>query len=178
MARRCCSSLPEPCRHPRRPLYPELQPKARGGRVETHGVMLSFRKFSSRRRVERLIRDGVGLHESSWSIPLHAGGPSRQVLTEDIVAWVRGAMAEMRRPNGIDQVALALACRDVDGRVVCSNAFGVVRPSVFYGEDGPERVAAFLDDVESVPAERRGEIVGALLSLGDIAYELRVANAA
>ncbi|MCK9517824.1 MAG: hypothetical protein M0R74_02175 [Dehalococcoidia bacterium] len=141
-------------------------------RAETHDAMLSFRKFSSRRRVERLIRDGVGLREASWPLAEEAAAPVRQVLTEDIVAWVREAMGEMRRPNGIDQVALALACRDGAGRVQLSNAFGVVRPKAFYEEDGVARVAAFLEDVEAVPATKRHEIVGALLSLGDIAYEL------
>ncbi|MGE5595610.1 MAG: hypothetical protein ACM3S1_06185 [Hyphomicrobiales bacterium] len=137
--------------------------------------MLSLRKFSSRRRVERLIREGVGLRESTWPIPPDAEELTTDELITPIVEWVRMAMGEMRRPNGIDHVALALACRDATGRVVCSNSFGVVRPGVFYDDAGLDQVAAFMADVEAVPRERRREIVGALLSLGDIAYELQAA---
>ncbi|MCC7366120.1 MAG: hypothetical protein IT303_17275 [Dehalococcoidia bacterium] len=138
--------------------------------------MLSFRKFSVRRRVERLLRDGIGLHECTWDVPDR--GRELDELVSPIVEWTRREMGEMRRPNGIDQVALALACRDPHGRVVCSNSFGVVRPSMFYTDEGRDRIAAFLADVESVPGEGRYEVVAALLSLGDIAYELSHAQAA
>jgi len=134
-----------------------------------------FRRNASRQRVERLIREGVGLNEASWTL---AGGEVTADLHEGIVAWVRESMAAMRRPYGIDQVAVALACRDDDGQVVCSNSLGVVRPSAFYGSEGDDRIAAFLGDLDAVPAGKRREVVGALLSLGDLAYELNLPKAA
>lgn len=137
-----------------------------------------FRSQSTRHQIERLIRDGVGVREAAWPVPGHAGAPAPEALVGPIVQWVRESMAAMRRPYGIDHVALALACRDGDGRVVCSNSFGVVQPATFYQDDGPERVAAFIGDLSAVPPGSRREIVGALLSLGDIAYELGVPRAA
>lgn len=82
-------------------------------------------------------------------------------------------MSGMRRPYGIDHVALALAARDNSGKVVCSNSLGVLRPGSFYAEEGAEQVRAFLGDASRVMAGRPGEMVGALLSLGDIAFELK-----
>jgi hypothetical protein len=134
-----------------------------------------FRRNASRQRVERLIREGVGLNEASWTLP---GGEVTDGLHEGIVAWVRESMAVMRRPHGIDQVAVAFACRDGDGQVVCSNSLGVVRPGAFYGPEGEDRIAAFLDDLGAVPTAQRREVVGALLSLGDLAYELNLPKAA
>ena len=95
-----------------------------------------------------------------------------------IVGWVRSAMGEMRRPYGIDHVALALACRDTSGRILCSNSLGVSRPASFYGPEAGTRVEAFLRDVEQVRNEAEMEVVAALLSLGDLAFELRAERAA
>ena len=134
--------------------------------------MALFRRFSSHRKVERLIRDGVGVHEACWSLD-SLDPESADALAEDVVAWVRSSMAHMRRPYGIDHVALALAARDSRGNVVCTNSLGVVRPQSFYGEAGPEQVRAFLGDAARAMEGRPGDMVGALLSLGDIAYEMR-----
>ena len=136
-----------------------------------------FRKRQTRDNVEQLIRRGVGVREATWELSAESGH-ERHELADRIVEWVRGAMGEMRRPYGLDQVAVALACRDAEGRVVCSNSLGVLRPGAFYGEFGSDRIAAFLDDVKSVPRGQRREIVGAVLSLGDIAYEMDLARAA
>lgn len=112
------------------------------------------------------------MHEACWRLDSHdpeLAGP----LVDEVVAWVQASMAKMRRPYGIDHVALALAARNTDGKVVCSNSIGVVRPQSFYDEAGPEQVRAFLADAATAMEGRPGEVVGALLSLGDIAYELR-----
>ena len=135
------------------------------------------RKRQTRDTVEQLIRRGVGLREASWELT-GDGGHGRHELTDRIVEWLRAAMGEMRRPYGLDQVAVALACRDGEGRVVCSNSLGVLRPGAFYDESGSDRIAAFLDDVKAVPYGQRREIVGAVLSLGDIAHEMELARAA
>lgn len=118
------------------------------------------------------------MSEATWKLPDPSDAPGAAALVEDVVAWVRRAMGEMRRPYGIDHVAVALACRDESGRVVWSNNLGVVRPATFYGDDGAARVSDFLMDAARAGAKRGGEIVGAILSLGDIAYELDAAQAA
>ena len=137
-----------------------------------------FRKLSTHRRVERLIRDGVGVREASWTIDRLGETETDARLATDLVSWVRRQMGEMRRPYGIDHVALALACRDASGRVVCSNSIGVVRPESFYGETGARSVEGFLIDARKAAGEGPVEIVGALLSLGDIAFELNLGRAA
>lgn len=134
-----------------------------------------FRRLTVKRRVSQLIRDGVGVHEASWDAGEPADAPA---LIDDISEWVREAMATMRRPYGVDHVALAFACKDPAGRVVCSNTFGVLRPRDFYGGAGRDRIRAFLEDVQAVPASSRAEIVGAILSLGDLAHAIGLPRAA
>lgn len=136
-----------------------------------------LRSSSPHRRIEQLIRRGVGVQEASWALP-EASESAPAELVDEIIGWVRRAMGDMRRPNGIDQVAFALACRDGSGTVLCSNSLGVMRPEVFYSAAGAERVAAFLDDVRSVRDRNPAEVVGALLSLGELAYEIETARAA
>ena len=141
-------------------------------------MILPFRKSTGQKRLSALIKEGVGIREARWPTPDVIDDTSRGVVAESILQWVWNAMGEMRRPYGIDHVAVALACRDTAGRVVCSNSLGVVKPGVFYTPDGMARIEAFLDDVSEVPAHSRVEIVGALLSLGDVAYELELRKAA
>lgn len=136
-----------------------------------------LRRPSPHRRVEQLIRRGVGIHEASWALPAPADAAPAE-LVEEIVSWVRRSMGEMRRPYGIDHVAFALACRDSSGTVLCSNSLGVIRPEVFYSAAGAGRVAAFFDDVRAVRDRNPDEVVGALLSLGDLAYEIDSSRAA
>lgn len=131
-----------------------------------------FSRLSVNRRVERLIREGVGVRESTWTVDCASDPDLTRRLTESIVAWVRHSMGEMRRPYGIDHVALALACRDGSGRVVCSTSLGVLRPISFYGDGPVAEVNAFLGDVARATGGRPAEMVGALLSLGDIAFAL------
>lgn len=134
--------------------------------------MALFSRFSTHRKVENLIRSGVGVREASWTIGGYAP-EVKQALVADVIEWVRSSMGEMRRPYGIDHVALALAARDETGRVLCSNSLGVLRPASFYADEGAEQVLAFLGDAERVMRGAPGEVVGALLSLGDIAFELK-----
>ncbi|MBK6317442.1 MAG: hypothetical protein IPI33_05250 [Dehalococcoidia bacterium] len=133
--------------------------------------MALFGRSTAHRKVERLIRDGVGVREACWPIDA-AGSGTADALVDDVIGWVRSSMGAMRRPYGIDHVALALAARDEGGRVVCSNSLGVLRPGSFYADEGAEQVRAFLGDASRAMHGRPGEMVGALLSLGDIAFEL------
>ena len=139
--------------------------------------MRFLRGPSPHRRVQQLIRRGVGIHEASWAWPA-ASESAAPDLVEEIIGWVRRSMGEMRRPYGIDQVAFALACRDSSGTVLCSNSLGVIRPEVFYSAAGADRVAAFFEDVRAVRDRNPNEVVGALLSLGDLAYEIDSARVA
>ena len=138
--------------------------------------MLSFiRRQSTQQRVERLIRDGVGVREAAWE--LHPDGESPANLAGEIRDWVQKVMADMRRPYGIDHVALALAARDDRGSVLCTNSLGVVRPTSFYEDGSVDRIVAFLDDAELAGSRRPVRISAALLSLGDLAFELNGAAA-
>ena len=137
-----------------------------------------FRRTNPQRRIEEAIRRGVGVTEFSWLAPKADDADARRSMLQTILVTVREAMSAMRRPYGIDHVALALACRDHNGKIVCANTLGVIRPASFYGPEGEARIAAFLDDVEAVPAASRAWIDGALLSVGDLAFELSTAKAA
>lgn len=161
-----CSSCTEP--------PPKFFPRC----AEYHGVPVPFlRRNTTHRRVESLIKQGIGIQETTWDLA-GDGQPGPTPMVERILAWVREAMGGMRRPYGIDHVALALACRDANGKVLSTSSLGVIRPASFYGEEGRERIASFLADVEFVRAEHPVELVGALLSLGDLAFELEHARAA
>lgn len=133
-------------------------------------MMHMFRRVTARRKVEGLIRDGVGLQECRWPAPRNQ--VEAQNLQAQITEWVRGSMGGMRKPYGINHVALALACRDTQGNIVLTNAMGVERSEAYWGEVGEQKIAGFLGDVEAVPVSRRMEVVGALLSLGDLAYAM------
>jgi len=137
-----------------------------------------MRRNSTHRRVEDLIRQGVGVREASWDMAPAGDAPARGQLAEELAAWVREAMATMRRPYGIDHVALALACRDVTGRILSTSSLGVIRPGSFYGAEGLGHIAGFLEDVENVRSAGPVNVTGALLSLGDLAFELDIARAA
>lgn len=128
-------------------------------------------------RLAEAVRSGVGVTECTWDLPGRME-PATAQLVPEIVDWVRETMSGMRRPYGIDHVAFALACRDRSGRIVCSSALGVMRPAVFYTDEGEDHVASFLSDVRFASPGDGAEIVGALLSLGDVAYELGIGQAA
>ncbi len=135
-----------------------------------------LRNRSTRRQVEQLIRAGVGVQEAAW--PFESPVGENVELAAAIEGWVREALGRIRRPNGVDRVALAFACRDEAGQVGCSNATGLVSPALFYSPDGMAAITGFLTDASAVPAARRKEVVCALVSLGDLVYELDGARAA
>lgn len=134
-------------------------------------MMHMFRRVSARRKVEGLIREGVGLQECRWPAPRNE--EEALTLQSQITDWVRGSMGGMRKPYGINHVALALACRDSQGNIVLSNALGVARAETYWSDEGDKQIAGFIGDVESVPVGRRLEVIGALLSLGDLAYAMQ-----
>ena len=127
-----------------------------------------------RRRVEASINEGTGLSKGEWllsDLPLDDADIS--ALSEQMIAWCQQRMAESRRPYGIDQMALAVACAVPEGRPLASASFGVFRPVEFYVDGGvADRLGHFLRSVHLDDLNRRQTAVrfaAALFSWGDIA---------
>ncbi len=126
-----------------------------------------------RARVEASIKEGVGLSKQEWVLP----NPLRQheltTLGEAIVEWSRVRAAESRRPYGIDQCALAIACAHPGGAPLASATFGVFRPIELYADGGiPDQVHAFLEGLSLPTLNVDGgpvRFAAALFSWGDVA---------
>ncbi len=126
-----------------------------------------------RARVEASIRDGVGLRKHEWLLAAPIQPHELQALAEEVVEWTRVAAAEARRPHGIDQCALAIACAHPGGAPLASSTFGVFRPIDLYTEGGiPDRVHLFLEGLPLPTLNEAGEPIrfaAALFSWGDVA---------
>jgi hypothetical protein len=158
------------------PLFTHLQLRS-GGFESTTSMMFLFRNPGIHSRVRSLIGNGVGVCQRTW--PVDDARADREELSAAVIDWVRECMSTMRRPNGVDQVALALACRDDDREPRCSASLGLLDPRDFYGERALNGINAFLDDVAGLPgAPVSREISGALVCLGDIAFALATDQAA
>ena len=139
--------------------------------------MLFFRNRGITGRVRSLIAEGVGVRQNTWRV--WESDPGHEELTEAVLDWVRDCMASMRRPHGVDQVALALSCRDGAGHPRCSTSLGLLDPADFYSAKASDAIMAFLDDVSRLPEPAASrEISGALVCLGDIAFALSDQQAA
>jgi len=135
-----------------------------------------FRPDPLRARVEASIRRGTGLSRREWlmgAAPLTAGDMQR--LAEEILEWCREQMAAARRPYGIDQMALAIACAVPGGQPISSTTFGVFRPVDFYAAEGiGERVEEYLHTLPLDAINRLGgpiRFAVALFSWGDVARD-------
>ncbi len=126
-----------------------------------------------RERIEASIREGVGLTKQEWLLAAPLRPSDIDTLAEAVVEWSRVRVGEMRRPHGIDQCALALACAHPGGAPLASTTFGVFRPIDLYADGGiPERVTAFLEGLSLRALNEPGEPVrfaAALFSWGDVA---------
>ncbi|TAK76517.1 MAG: hypothetical protein EPO16_07030 [Dehalococcoidia bacterium] len=126
-----------------------------------------------RARIEASVRDGVGLSKHEWILPAPVRPHELVALGEAVVEWSRLRVAESRRPYGIDQSALAIACAHPGGAPLASATFGVFRPIELYAEGGiPERVQAFMEELSVETLNESGEPVrfaAALFSWGDVA---------
>lgn len=136
-----------------------------------------FRPDPLRTRVEASIRRGTGLFKHEWLVgedgPVNS--PEIQRLSDLIVEWCRDRMAETRRPYGIDQMALAVACAIPGGPPLASTTFGVFRPVEFYTEGGvADRVEGYLHSLSVAELNRQPRPIrfaAALFSWGDVARE-------
>ena len=137
-------------------------------------LLSKFRSDPLRTRVEAAVQNGTGLHKGEWLRPtLPLAEADLGEVSDQIVAWCRERMATSKRPYGIDQMALAVACAEPGGSPLASKTFGVFRPVEFYQDGGvAERVVDF---VRQVDLERLNAVSGgvrfaaALFSWGDVA---------
>jgi hypothetical protein len=124
--------------------------------------------------VEASIEEGTGLSKGEWLLTdLPFEDQDIDALSTEMIDWCRERMAEARRPYGIDQMALAVACAVPGGRPLASTSFGVFRPVEFYAEGGiADRLGHFLRSIHLEDLNRRHSDVrfaAALFSWGDIA---------
>lgn len=155
--------------------------RTEGGRKGAGFGMLAslldrFRPDPLRARVEASIRRGTGLSRREWMMgPEPVTTDDVQRLVEELTAWCRERMAASRRPYGIDQMALAIACAEPGGNPISSMTFGVFRPVEFYTSDGvADRVSAYLHRLALTDlSQRHGPVrfAAALFSWGDVARE-------
>ncbi len=141
------------------------------------GLLSRFRPDPVRSRVADSISRGTGLSRDEWLLdesPLDAAAIER--LHGEMVEWCRERIAQSRRPYGIDQMALAVACAEPGGsQPLASTTFGVFRPVEFYEDGGiADRIGDFLRGVRLDDVNRRGGAIrfaAALFSWGDVARE-------
>ena len=139
-------------------------------------LLRRFRPDPLRARVEESIRRGTGLSKHEWML---GDGELRHIdveqLAEQMVVWCRDRIAEARRPYGIDQMALAIACAVPGGQPLASTTFGVFRPLEFYVDGGiAHRVTEYLHSLSLDELNRRDGAIrfaAALFSWGDVARE-------
>jgi hypothetical protein len=136
-----------------------------------------------RRRVEESIKQGTGLSKGEWLLvepPFDDSSVDR--LAGEMIEWCQHRIAESRRPYGIDQMALAVACAVPGGKALASASFGVFRPIEFYAEGGvAERLGHFLHSVNLEDLNRREtgvRFAAAIFSWGDVARDTIFADAA
>jgi hypothetical protein len=139
-------------------------------------LLRRFRPDPLRARVEESIRRGTGLSKQEWLLgdaPLSRSDIEQ--LADQVITWCRGRIAATRRPYGIDQMALAIACAEPGGQPIASTTFGVFRPVEFYEESGvEERVRSYLSDLPLEELNRRSggiRFAAALFSWGDVARD-------
>ena len=148
----------------------------KGRYVVLSRLLAKFQPDSLRDRVEGSIRRGTGLRRGEWLLddpPLDEAAIEH--ATNDLLEWCREQIASTRRPYGIDQMALAVACAVPGGQPIASQTFGVFRPVEFYEEGGvAERVASFMRSIRVEEINRRGtpiRFAAAMFSWGDVARE-------
>ena len=139
-------------------------------------LLRRFRQPTLRQQVELAIRRGTGLQREEWDLPpRQVDRAALDTLAAEVTAWCQARMGETRRPYGIDQLALALACAEPGGPVIASQTFGIFRPVEFYQDDGVggglRGFFAALSPEELASRTGPVRIAAALFSWGDIARE-------
>ncbi len=134
-----------------------------------------FREDPLRAQIEESIAAGTGLRKGEWLLPEDSQTPEDlRETAETIVAWCREQMTGTKKPYGVDQLALAVACAVPGGTPIASATFGVFRPIDFHREDGiASRVLAFVEGLalDEQPRETPLRFAAALFSWGDVARD-------
>ena len=149
---------------------------AKGRWIVLSRLFAKFQPDPLRERVEDSIRRGTGLRRGEWLLDdPPVGEAAIEHVTDELLEWCRGQIANTRRPYGIDQLALAVACAVPGGQPLASQTFGVFRPVEFYAEGGvADRVASFMRSIRVEEINRRAtpiRFAAALFSWGDVARE-------
>ncbi|HWO94114.1 MAG TPA: hypothetical protein VNL92_05060 [Dehalococcoidia bacterium] len=135
-----------------------------------------FRRRAIERQIEKCIRDGTGLRQEQWVWPESdaIGEDDLAVMSDAIVQWCRDTMAGLRRPHGIDHVALSVACAHAGSPPMASMTLEVFRPLDFYQEGGPrEQLETFIRglDVQTLNEPRHPiRFAAALFSWGEVTW--------
>ncbi len=127
-----------------------------------------------RAQVEASIKSGTGLRKGEWLLAEMPPDAERvDTLASEVVDWCQTQIGETRRPYGVDQLALAVACAEPGGDAISSATFGIFRPVDFYREGGvAERVTEFIHETGEEHLRERDTAVrfaAALFSWGDVA---------
>jgi len=125
--------------------------------------------------VEQSISRGTGLRKAEWVLDEHPiDEAALAATTEALLTWTRDCIATTRRPYGIDQMALAVACAEPGATPLASASFGVFRPPEFYEDGGiADRVTAFMQNLRTEDLDSRSSVrfAAALFSWGDVAKD-------
>ncbi|GBD24280.1 hypothetical protein HRbin29_01958 [bacterium HR29] len=111
------------------------------------------------------------MREASWALPEPG---AEGAFVEEVRAWMAECGAGMRRPYGVDHVALALSCRDQDGRARCSTALGIRPLGEYLGPRGERELLGFIRDARLASPEG-GTVKVVFLSMGDLLAALETA---
>jgi hypothetical protein len=100
-------------------------------------LMRRLKQESAETKVREAVEAGIGIYHMSWEL---GGDPTTALLPADldsiVLEWCRNAMAEMRRPYGLDYVTVAVSLMGYESEERARHSFGVLRPVDFYAE-GP-----------------------------------------
>ena len=126
------------------------------------------------RVVEEAVREGVGLYRETWEVPEHPAAPTTmEELAQSVRAWCAHEIGQTRRPFGVDQMAVGVACATPGGRPIASVSIGVFRPADFYSEGGTgDQIADFVRSLPLAEINRHTppvRLAAALFSWGDLA---------
>lgn len=112
------------------------------------------------------------MREATWALP---APEAQDAFLAQVRRWLEECGAQMRRPNGVDHVALALSCRDPAGSVRCSASFGIRPLAEYLGPAGERELRGFLRDAQFAAPEGGGVVKAVLVSMGDLIVALESA---
>lgn len=133
-----------------------------------------FRRDRLRAEVEASLKRGTGLRKEEWLLHTPMASGSLERTAGEVIDWCQEKIGETRRPYGVDQMALAIACAEPGGDPIASKTFGVFRPVDFYREGGiSENVEEFFREFHETELNERGAIrfAAVLFSWGDVARD-------